>query len=206
MEQMLIYLLLIINSVALGYYNAYRGSGSYKATDTTPATWFAPYVKGFTFFLFGMSAYLWSGSYLASILFVIPVAVNFALGTGEQMQAFTKGIKNISKKTFISYLVNKVVGVREFPTLAFCRKWGVWYGSFMGVLYSLPIVVMSCIHGFTLVSYVAILMSSLMGLLCGALRYRNGLGAKSYGWRYYFEFGYYAVFYSAPFLYYLSQL
>lgn len=112
----------------------------------------------------------------------------FATGTGGLLQAFTTDIKNPHEIDLVDYLIYKIIG-ESVDSLAYCRKYGVAFGTFIGFIFFLPFIFTSFLYGLPML---------LTGLVIGGLRYLPKIvifGESDARWRC-IEFGWFGFIYS----------
>ncbi len=162
--------MIYISAFLIGALNALRGSNfsEGKWYDIFFTKWL---VLGYIFLLAFINLTL-----LFSLVFITPILFWFATGTGGNHQAFTDGI--INPKEFAPFdWVATLLTDKEIDSLGDARKWGVWYGSLIGLVFYLPFLALE--------KYFIGLPLLGLGLYCGALRYFN----HPYKWQF-IEFGY----------------
>lgn len=169
-------MLTIFTSLFIGALNALRGSGLAKGEAITKFLFSKYVIVGYFFLL----VFLVTKSHILAGLFIAPILFQYLTGTGGLMQAFTND--KIDAKEFkpFDFLADVIVR-KPILTLEKARKWGVWYGTFTGIVFYFPFI--------TFGDYLQGLPMLGLGLYCGALRYFK----NSNGWRF-IEFSYYLMY------------
>ncbi|MGL4999530.1 MAG: hypothetical protein ACRC5T_11225 [Cetobacterium sp.] len=138
---------------------------------------------------------------LYAILFIIPHAVELAIGTGEQMQVANEGsLKDypINEEKPLNEILLFILDIdAKYATDADKRRLSAWYCSIVGIIFYLPFLITSWKIGLPVLAY---------GFILGVFRYIPPIyifGVGDLTWRIVKE-GFYIALYTSLFVVSLS--
>tara|TARA_R110000803_G_scaffold53650_2_gene109981 strand:- start:817 stop:1413 length:597 start_codon:yes stop_codon:yes gene_type:complete len=137
-------------------WNAVRGSGLLKFEDSVLWLIKIP-IKHFTAPLFiSTGLYLASGSWVLALAGATPYYLKMFTGTGGDMQAGQNN-KNVGEKYMEEWilfdkLAMKLAGLKIY-NLPLAQRWGLWYCTLWGILFSLPFLMTNYLYAIPVLFY-----------------------------------------------------
>lgn len=182
--------MIYLYAILIALINAARGAG----TDFTKGNKVLEFLFSkwlVVVYFFGLA---WLATdYIAASIFILPIIFKFATGTGGLMQAYTESIKAPKEFKPFDWVANKITG-EPIDTLPKARKWGVVYGTLVGIVFALPFIYTNFLFGLPML---------LTGFVIGEMRreYIKKIlynGFNDYRWRA-IEFAWFGFTYSILF-------